>query len=102
MYLTFKPNTTVSAKPNRLKFHFELLLNLFGCLSFLKIVPGSVTNHKVYKKDGIVIEWSAPTKPNGILKYYLIEWTIGNQTQSQQITYESDIVKNIFSVNVFE
>lgn len=59
-----------------------------------------MTNHKVYKKDGgIVLEWVAPTKANGILNHYLIEWTIANKTHSEKINYQSDTDKNVFKVS---
>lgn len=59
-----------------------------------------MTNHKVYKKDGgIVLEWGAPTKANGILNHYLIEWTIANKTYPVKINYQSDTNKNVFKVS---
>lgn len=59
-----------------------------------------MTNHKVYTKNGIIVEWSAPTKANGILKYYLIQWTIGNQTHSEKINYQSETDRNVFKVSL--
>ncbi|XP_055300120.1 uncharacterized protein LOC129567349 [Sitodiplosis mosellana] len=59
-------------------------------------IPGSVSEHKVYKKNGgIALEWSAPTKPNGILDHYLIQWTIGNVTHSEEFRYQ-EREKNVF------
>ncbi|XP_031623954.1 uncharacterized protein LOC116341177 [Contarinia nasturtii] len=59
-------------------------------------IPGSVTNHTIYKDKGIVIEWGPPTKANGILEYYLIKWTIANTTHEKHIPYQSEIIKNEF------
>ena len=63
-------------------------------------VPGSVSHHRHYKKNGgIVLEWSAPVKANGILNHYLIEWTIGNVTHSNKFKYESERDINVFRVS---
>lgn len=65
------------------------------------IVPGAVTNHTYYKENhSIVIEWSAPTHPNGILKYYLVEWTVANQTYSKEIPCQSEADKFKFPVSI--
>lgn len=83
------------------QFQFQFIgINLikYKCVYFLLIAPGAVTNHKYYKKDGIVVEWNAPINANGILKYYLIEWTIANQTYSEKIPYQSEIERNTFKV----
>lgn len=66
---------------------------------FFCVAPGPVTNHKIYKKDGIVIEWSEPTNPNGILKNYLVEWSIANHTFSENLPYQSEIDRNVFKVS---
>lgn len=65
------------------------------------IAPGPVSNHTIYKKSGIIIEWSTPINTNGILTYYLVEWTIANQTHHEQIPYRSGTNRNTFKVLQF-
>lgn len=62
-------------------------------------VAGSITNHKIYTKDGIVVEWTEPNEMNDIIRYYSIEWTIANQTHSENITYVKN-KKNVFKVMI--
>lgn len=62
-------------------------------------VPSPVTNHKIFKKNGIVVEWSAPIDLNGILEYYLIEWTVSNMTHSERIDYHDNTDRNVFKVS---
>uniref|UniRef100_A0A336MHG5 CSON015462 protein n=1 Tax=Culicoides sonorensis TaxID=179676 RepID=A0A336MHG5_CULSO len=39
-------------------------------------VSGPVSNHNItLGEDGILLQWQPPTQPNGVLLYYLIEWT---------------------------
>lgn len=61
--------------------------------------PGPIANHKIFKKNGIVVEWSAPIDLNGILEYYLIEWTVSNMTHSERIDYHDDTDRNVFKVS---
>lgn len=63
-------------------------------------VPGSVTNHKYYKKNGIVLEWGKPVNANGNLLHYLIQWTIENTTHSEKIDYHSEKDRNVFKVRI--
>lgn len=75
----------------------ELIYRQIPCI----IVPGAVTNHTFYRENhDIFIEWSAPTHPNGILKRYLVEWTIANKTYAEGIPYRSETDRNIFKVRI--
>ena len=61
-------------------------------------VPGPITNHKIGKDEGIFVEWEPPINPNGILKYYLVEWTINNDTHSANVSVDE---KNASGRNSF-
>lgn len=73
-------------------------MNCLNLCVFFFVVPGAITNHKIFKKDGIVVEWDAPSNPNGQLQYYLIEWTIYNKTYSNKIVYKNG--RNVFKVMI--
>lgn len=62
-------------------------------------VAGSITNYKIYRKNGIVVEWTEPNEMNDIIRYYSIEWTMSNQTHSANITYVKN-EKNVFKVRL--
>lgn len=50
-------------------------------------VPGPVTDHAAFRKNGITLQWSPPQNPNGKIKYYSITWNSVNETFSSNVTH---------------
>ncbi|KAL7728930.1 hypothetical protein ACLKA6_004263 [Drosophila palustris] len=42
--------------------------------------PGTISNSRVVKDNGIKLLWDPPVHPNGRVHHYNIEWTLGNVT----------------------
>lgn len=81
------------------RFHLHVYSRFVSMtnVNFSFIVLGSITNHKIYRKEGIVLEWGEPKKLNDVIDHYLIEWTISNVTFSAKINYNNS-TKNVFKV----
>lgn len=68
---------------------------------FLNVtVPGSVTDPKLVRNDGVLLEWHPPIHANGMLTHYTLEWTLNNVTHTNNISLkeDKDIKKFTFKV----
>ncbi|KAH8310772.1 hypothetical protein KR044_002989 [Drosophila immigrans] len=77
--------TLPDRKLNYCLFHFLLVqfkyfLNLFSA-------PGTISNSRVVKDNGLKLLWEPPVHPNGRVHHYSIEWTLGNVTH-EAVVYE--------------
>ncbi|XP_062127284.1 uncharacterized protein LOC133839664 [Drosophila sulfurigaster albostrigata] len=49
--------------------------------------PGTISNSRVVKDNGLKLLWEPPVHPNGRVHHYSIEWTLGNVTH-EAVVYE--------------
>uniref|UniRef100_A0A1I8PTL1 Uncharacterized protein n=1 Tax=Stomoxys calcitrans TaxID=35570 RepID=A0A1I8PTL1_STOCA len=70
-------------------FHFSSCdTNLFyGQLSVVTLPdpPGTISNQKVTRHNGLKLNWDPPLQPNGKIHHYNILWTLGNVTHETNV-----------------
>uniref|UniRef100_A0A1I8M4Q9 Uncharacterized protein n=1 Tax=Musca domestica TaxID=7370 RepID=A0A1I8M4Q9_MUSDO len=77
-----RPNTHYS-------FHFSSCdTNLFyGQLDVVTLPdpPGTISNQRVTRHNGLKLNWDPPLQPNGKIHHYNILWTLGNVTHETNV-----------------